>query len=90
MEILKLPKSCVLMVKTLKYNPLWTGALEYMLLNFYYMSFFSQCLSLPMLKRFPESMCVHLYSHVHVCTGSCRGQRSSLAAVLQNPPIFVF
>lgn len=76
MEILKLPKSCVLMVKTLKYNPLWTGALEYILLHFYYMSLFSQCLCLPMLKPFS---CVYVCAFVFICTCVYRGlQRSEV------------
>lgn len=76
MKILKLPKSCVLMVKTLKYNPPWTGALEYMLLNFYYMSLFSQCLCLPMLK---PVFCVYVCAFAFMCTCVYRGlQRSEV------------
>lgn len=67
----------MLLVKTLKYNPLWTGALEYMLLNFYYMSLFSQCLCLPMLKPFFLCVCVCICIHVYMCVqgpAEVRGQ----------------
>lgn len=88
MKILKLPKSCVLMVKTLKYNPLWTGALEYILLNFYYMSLFSQCLCLPMLNPF---FCVYVCAFAFMCTCVYRGlQRSEVKLRCCSPGSTIF